>query len=202
MRKMTPRRTVTTRRGNSTVKVFRDTAVLFSQYHDHEESIAGAAHPIRRENREFDPPGSARAPMAMFDVVVIGGGVIGSAAAAAAAAAVPAARVCLLEASPFLHRLGSSHGESRITRYSYPSRLYTGMMVTAYREWAAAEAASGYTVFTRTGGLDLFPPGSKVGAAGDRAWHAFTLNRHTPVLGCRASAPPPRLHCECRWRSS
>ena len=55
----------------------------------------------------------------MFDVIVIGAGVMGSAAAYYAAAG--GASVLLLEQYRFLHRRGSSHGESRITRLTYPT---------------------------------------------------------------------------------
>ena len=55
------------------------------------------------------------------------------------------------------HTWGSSHGESRIIRYTYPDRLYTEMMGDAYPLWADLEAEAGEELFVRCGGL-LFGP--------------------------------------------
>ena len=56
------------------------------------------------------------------------------------------------------HTRGSSHGESRIIRYTYPDRLYTEMMSDAYPLWADLEAEAGEEVFVRCGGLLMGPP--------------------------------------------
>ena len=58
-------------------------------------------------------------PTATFDLIVVGAGIMGSASAYYAARG--GASVLLLEQFRFLHRRGSSHGESRITRLTYPS---------------------------------------------------------------------------------
>ena len=55
------------------------------------------------------------------------------------------------------HDRGSSHGESRIIRYTYPDLLYTQMMGDAYPLWADLEEAAGEELFVRCGGL-LFGP--------------------------------------------
>ena len=53
-----------------------------------------------------------------YDAVVIGGGIMGSASAYELARR--GQQVLLLEQFDFLHRKGSSHGESRIIRPTYP----------------------------------------------------------------------------------
>ncbi len=55
------------------------------------------------------------------------------------------------------HPRGSSHGESRIIRYTYPDLLYTQMMGDAYPLWAELEEEAGQELFVRCGGV-LFGP--------------------------------------------
>jgi monomeric sarcosine oxidase len=55
------------------------------------------------------------------------------------------------------HSRGSSHGESRIIRYTYPDRLYTEMMGDAYPLWANLEAEAEEELFVRCGGLLMGP---------------------------------------------
>jgi monomeric sarcosine oxidase len=55
------------------------------------------------------------------------------------------------------HTNGSSHGESRIIRYTYPESLYTAMMSDAYPLWAALEAEAQEELFVRCGGVYLGP---------------------------------------------
>ncbi len=57
------------------------------------------------------------------------------------------------------HDRGSSHGESRIIRYTYPDRLYTEMMGDAYPLWRALEAAAGEELLVPSGGLLFGPEG-------------------------------------------
>ena len=57
----------------------------------------------------------------------------------------------------FLHRLGSSHGESRIIRPTYAERHYTALMPAAYALWERAQREAGARVYTQTGGLDFGP---------------------------------------------
>ena len=57
------------------------------------------------------------------------------------------------------HTNGSSHGESRIIRYTYPDLLYTQMMGDAYPLWASLESAAGEELFVRCGGLLFGPDG-------------------------------------------
>jgi sarcosine oxidase len=51
------------------------------------------------------------------------------------------------------HANGSSHGESRIIRYTYPDALYTQLMADAYPLWDALEQEADEELFVRCGGL-------------------------------------------------
>ena len=67
--------------------------------------------------------------MSRADVVVVGAGMAGSAAARSLANA--GREVVLLEQFDFGHRRGSSHGASRIFRYSYPDPTYVCLLYTS-----------------------------------------------------------------------
>lgn len=56
------------------------------------------------------------------------------------------------------HDRGSSHGDSRIIRYTYPDPLYTRLMADAYPLWDALEREAGEELFVRCGGLFIGPP--------------------------------------------
>mmetsp|Transcript_33627 Transcript_33627/g.106927 ORF Transcript_33627/g.106927 Transcript_33627/m.106927 type:complete len:453 (+) Transcript_33627:164-1522(+) len=92
------------------------------------------------------------------DVAVVGGGIMGSATAFHLAQ--KGLSVMLLEQYDFLHSRGSSHGDSRITRKSYPQAYYTSMMKEAYSLWNEAEEMTGLKIFTPTGGIDFGEDGS------------------------------------------
>jgi len=55
------------------------------------------------------------------------------------------------------HTFGSSHGHSRIIRYTYPDNLYTAMMADAYPLWAELEQAAEAKLFERCGGVYFGP---------------------------------------------
>ncbi|MBC7809113.1 MAG: N-methyl-L-tryptophan oxidase [Akkermansiaceae bacterium] len=57
------------------------------------------------------------------------------------------------------HTRGSSHGESRIIRYTYPDPLFTGMMGDAYPLWAGLESEAREELFVRCGGVLIAPEG-------------------------------------------
>ncbi|CAL9084496.1 unnamed protein product [Musa textilis] len=94
-----------------------------------------------------------------FDVVVVGAGIMGSCAAYEAAKR--GCRVLLLEQFDFLHYLGSSHGESRTIRATYPEEYYPPMVLEAHRLWEAAQSEAGYRVLTRTPHFDMGPAGNR-----------------------------------------
>ncbi|ODM98489.1 putative sarcosine oxidase [Orchesella cincta] len=89
-----------------------------------------------------------------YEIIVVGAGVIGSATAYYAAKEF-GNKALLLEQYDFLHRRGSSHGDSRIIRYTYAKDVYTGLMFDAYKLWSEAEKESSTKVYTRTGGVDF-----------------------------------------------
>ena len=93
-----------------------------------------------------------------WDVVVVGLGAFGSAAAHWAAAR-PGVRVLGLEQFEFDHPNGASRDHSRIIRLSYHRRDYVRLARRAYESWAEVEAASGQRLVTKTGGIDIYPPG-------------------------------------------
>ncbi len=51
------------------------------------------------------------------------------------------------------HAWGSSHGESRVIRYTYPDHLYTAMMRDAYPLWDELERGADTSLLTRCGCL-------------------------------------------------
>lgn len=51
------------------------------------------------------------------------------------------------------HEHGSSHGESRIIRYTYPDLLFTQMMGDAYQLWFELEKEANEQLLVRCGGL-------------------------------------------------
>src|ERR687884_807101 len=61
------------------------------------------------------------------------------------------------------HRLGSTHGRSRIIREAYFEHpLYVPLVRRAYELWDELERASGRRLLRRTGGLMLGPPNGAV----------------------------------------
>jgi sarcosine oxidase len=93
--------------------------------------------------------------VAQVEVAVVGAGLLGSATARALAArGVP---VVLFEQFALGHARGSSHGATRIFRYSYPDPRYVEMAVRANEAWAALAADAGEELLVRTGGLDAGP---------------------------------------------
>jgi sarcosine oxidase len=104
------------------------------------------------------------------DVVIIGGGVMGTAAAWALARR--GREVVILEQFELGHTRGSSHGTSRIFRFSYHDPLYVGLAMEALPLWRELEEESGRDLITTTGGLDL----------------GEALNTHARALGTLGAA--------------
>ncbi|CAA2991173.1 probable sarcosine oxidase, partial [Olea europaea subsp. europaea] len=78
----------------------------------------------------------------IFDVIVIGAGVMGS--STAYQTAMRGLNTLLLDQFDFLHHRGSSHGESRTIRATYPEDYYSNMVLESSRLWEKAEADIGY----------------------------------------------------------
>jgi monomeric sarcosine oxidase len=88
-----------------------------------------------------------------FDAVVIGGGVMGSATARSMAR--DGRRVALLEQFEIGHDRGSSHGTSRIFRFSYHDPMYVRMAMESLPLWRELEAEAGEQILITLGGLDV-----------------------------------------------
>ncbi|CAG5133380.1 unnamed protein product [Candidula unifasciata] len=89
----------------------------------------------------------------VYDVIVIGAGIEGSSSAYNLVK--QGLRVLLLDQFPLPHSRGSSHGQSRITRYVYEDEFYVRMMVDAFPLWSRLEQESGVELFTNCGVLDI-----------------------------------------------
>lgn len=99
--------------------------------------------------------------MKPYDVIILGVGGMGSAAAWHIARR--GRRVLALERFDIPHRMGSSHGLTRIIRLAYyESPLYVPLLRRAYENWREAERLSGRQLLFLTGSVDAGPPGSQV----------------------------------------
>ncbi|POF29104.1 N-methyl-L-tryptophan oxidase [Roseibium marinum] len=99
----------------------------------------------------------------MYDVVVVGLGAMGSAAVAEIAAR--GRKVLGIEARHPAHKLGSSHGDSRIIRLGYhEDPAYVPLLRRAYGNWRRLERRLGADILTKTGVLQIgHPDGRLVG---------------------------------------
>ena len=103
----------------------------------------------------------------IYDAIVIGAGGMGSATAYHLASS--GADVLVLEQFQRGHKLGSSHGATRIIRFFYDKPFYTELMKTAYAEWRALESASGESLLFITGSVGLGAKGNPYGQATQRS---------------------------------
>src|SRR6516165_2474702 len=119
--------------------------------------------------------------MAAWDVIVVGVGAMGSSTLYQLSRR--GLRVLGLEAFEPGHRLGSSHGESRVIRLAYfehPS--YVPLLRRAYTLWSELEQESGRDLLTLTGGLMLGLPDSELvsGARASAELHGLEHEVLTP----------------------
>lgn len=63
------------------------------------------------------------------------------------------------------HVRGASHDHSRIIRRSYHTPGYVELTAAAYDAWEQVARDGDEPIVTRTGGIDLFPPGAAIDAA-------------------------------------
>ncbi|KAK7088211.1 peroxisomal sarcosine oxidase-like [Littorina saxatilis] len=89
----------------------------------------------------------------VFDVIVIGAGIEGSSSAYHLAKS--GQKTLLLEQFPLPHSRGSSHGQSRITRYAYTQDYYTHMMLDSYPLWDTLEKEAGVNIYKKCGLLNI-----------------------------------------------
>lgn len=98
-------------------------------------------------------------PIEIFDVIVIGAGIMGSCTAYQTSKRNQ--KTLLLEQFDFLHHRGSSHGESRTIRATYPEDYYPKMVLKSETLWLEAEEQIGYKVYFKTPQFDLGPSDHK-----------------------------------------
>lgn len=91
-----------------------------------------------------------------YDVIVVGSGAMGSAAAWTMARA--GKRVLLLEQYAVGHANGSSHGGSRIIRYTHAEAEYAALMPLIFPMWRELEAEAGESLMQLCGGLYMGAP--------------------------------------------
>ncbi|KAJ6361195.1 hypothetical protein OIU78_001770 [Salix suchowensis] len=77
-----------------------------------------------------------------FDAIVVGAGIMGSSTAYQLAKR--GQKTLLLEQFDFLHHRGSSHGESRTIRATYPEDYYCDMVMESLQMWEQAQSEAGY----------------------------------------------------------
>ncbi|WCJ30497.1 FAD-dependent oxidoreductase family protein [Euphorbia peplus] len=94
-----------------------------------------------------------------FDVIVIGAGIMGSATAYELAKR--GKKTLLLEQFDFLHHRGSSHGESRTIRSTYPEDYYTAMALELPKLWEEAQSEAGFNVYFKAPQFDMGPSDNK-----------------------------------------
>lgn len=91
-----------------------------------------------------------------FDVIVIGAGAMGTAAAYHLSK--DGKRTLLLEQYEIGHTRGSSHGGSRIIRYTHDTTAHARQMPQTFAMWRALEQETGRHLLQMTGGLYMGPP--------------------------------------------
>jgi sarcosine oxidase len=94
-----------------------------------------------------------------YEYIVIGLGGLGS-AATYWLSRLAGENVLGIEQFELGHMRGESQDHSRIIRYSYHTPFYVEMAKRAYETWGVIGAENGEPVILKTGGLDIFPPGT------------------------------------------
>ena len=103
-----------------------------------------------------------------YDVIIAGTGAMGGAAADCLSAR--GLRVLALDRFSPPHKLGSSHGETRVIREAYfehPS--YVPLVQRAYQLWRELENRTGRSLLKTTGGLMIGPPDGMVFSGAKRS---------------------------------
>ena len=113
-------------------------------------------------------------------VAVIGGGVMGC--ATARALALRGVDATVFEQFEIGHDRGSSHGASRIFRFSYPDARYVAMAMEALPLWRSLEREADEPILTTTGGLERGP------ALADHVVALRACGAHAELVGAKAAA--------------
>lgn len=123
---------------------------------------------------------SAAVGVPHYDAIVVGLGAVG--AATLYQLARRGARVLGLDQFAPPHSLGSSHGQTRITRLAVgEGEQYVPLVRRSHEIWAELEAATGQSIYTRTHGLVLGP----LDAAAPRAGKPDDFVRRTIAIAQR-----------------
>lgn len=88
-----------------------------------------------------------------FDAIVVGAGVMGSSTAYHLSKM--GYKVALFDQFDFLHHRGSSHGESRTLRATYPEPYYADLVKESLTLWEQVQSEIGYKVYFPTPQLDM-----------------------------------------------
>ncbi|XP_057958275.1 probable sarcosine oxidase [Malania oleifera] len=112
-----------------------------------------------------------------FDVIVVGAGIMGSCTAHQVAKR--GHRILLLEQFDFLHCGGSSHGESRTIRATYPDAYFQSMAMESAQLWEEAQSEIGYRVHFKASQFDMGPSDDK--------------SLRAAIRNCRSSSVPHRV---------
>jgi monomeric sarcosine oxidase len=91
--------------------------------------------------------------MQRSDVLIVGAGVMGASTAFALSRA--GRKVTLLEQFRLGHDRASSHGKSRIFRFSYPDTSYVEMGIESLALWRELEDEGGVHILEQAGGFDV-----------------------------------------------
>jgi len=87
------------------------------------------------------------------EIIVVGAGLMGTSAALELARR--GHRVTVLEQFDAGHSRGSSHGPTRIFRFSYQDPVYVELALEGWRDWQRLERDLGAAVVEPTGGIDI-----------------------------------------------
>ncbi len=113
-------------------------------------------------------------------MVVVGGGIVGAATAWALARGDgrPPAKVLLLESRRPGHDRGSSHGDGRIVRFTYPETVYLEMARRAFPLWREIEKKAATRCSSR-------PAAGNAAAGARRSWPRSSRASRRPACACR-----------------
>ncbi len=110
-----------------------------------------------------------------YDLIIIGSGSVGAAAGYYARQA--GLNVLMIDAHQPPHQEGSHHGKTRLIRHAYgEGERYVPLLLRAQKLWDELAAASGETVFERTGVINLGPADSEFLRNVASSAHKFQLN--------------------------
>lgn len=133
---------------------------------------------------------------ARYDVIVIGAGGVGSAAAYHCAR--DGKRVLLLEQFTVGHTRGSSHGDSRIIRYTHNKMEHADQMPATFDLWYELERESGAKLLTMTGGLYMAPEGEPWLTAAVEVLQQLDFP-HRILRGAELQNAYPQFHFPNNW---